>query len=42
VLTGADIEGKQEVLESLAANFASYVMNVDAPPETALFSPPLK
>ena len=36
VLTAADIEGKQEVLESLAANFASYVMNVDAPPETAL------
>jgi hypothetical protein len=42
VLAAADIEGKQEVLDSLGANFANYVVNIDAPPEAALSSPPLK
>jgi hypothetical protein len=41
VLSAADIEGKQEVLDSLGENFASYVVNIDAPPETALLSPRL-
>jgi LAS superfamily LD-carboxypeptidase LdcB len=41
VLAAADIEGKQEVLQSLAANFASYVVNVDLPPESSLLSPRL-
>jgi LAS superfamily LD-carboxypeptidase LdcB len=42
VIAAADIEGRDEVLESLRGNFANYVLNVDAPPEAALLSPPLK
>jgi LAS superfamily LD-carboxypeptidase LdcB len=41
VLAASDLEGKQEVLHALAANFASYVVNVDPPPEDALLSPRL-
>ena len=41
VLAAADIEGREEILESLAQNFASYVVNVDSPPEVALLSPKL-
>ena len=41
MLAAADIEGKEQVLESLAQNFASYVVNVDSPPEVALRSPRL-
>lgn len=41
VLAAAEIDGKEQVLESLARNFASYVLNVDAPPEAALLSPRL-
>jgi LAS superfamily LD-carboxypeptidase LdcB len=41
VLAGADIEGKAEVLESLERHFASYVVNVDAAPDSALLSPRL-
>jgi LAS superfamily LD-carboxypeptidase LdcB len=42
VIAAADIEGRDEVLESLHATFANYVLNVDAPPEAALLSPSLK
>jgi LAS superfamily LD-carboxypeptidase LdcB len=41
VLGAAAIEGKAEVLAALAANYASYVANVDAAPEEALISPRL-
>ena len=41
VLEAADIEGKPQVLESLAENYANYVVNVDAPPEAATLSPRL-
>jgi LAS superfamily LD-carboxypeptidase LdcB len=41
VLTAADIEGKSEVLASLARSFSNYVVNVDAAPEAALMSPRL-
>jgi LAS superfamily LD-carboxypeptidase LdcB len=41
VLTAADIEGKAEVLASLADNYSNYVVNVDAPPPQARFSPML-
>jgi len=41
VLAAAEIEGREQVLESLAQNFASYVVNVDSPPEVALLSPRL-
>jgi LAS superfamily LD-carboxypeptidase LdcB len=41
VLADAQIDGKEEVLESLAANFQRYVVEVDAPPAAALLSPPL-
>lgn len=41
VLAAADIEGREQVLESLRGNFASYVATVDAPPEAALLSPRL-
>jgi LAS superfamily LD-carboxypeptidase LdcB len=41
VLAVAPLEGKEEVLAALAANFASYVANVDAAPEEALLSPRL-
>lgn len=41
VLAAAAIEGKEEVLASLERNYASYVVNVDPSPETALASPRL-
>jgi LAS superfamily LD-carboxypeptidase LdcB len=41
VLTDSAIEGKEEVLASLDRNYATYVVNVDAPPEAALLSPRL-
>jgi LAS superfamily LD-carboxypeptidase LdcB len=41
VLAQSDIEGRDEVLGSLAETFANYVLNVDAPPEAALLSPRL-
>ena len=41
VLAAAEIDGKEQVLESLARNFASYVVNIDSPPEAALLSPRL-
>jgi LAS superfamily LD-carboxypeptidase LdcB len=41
VLESADIEGKPEVLAGLEGNYARYVVNVDAPPESALLSPRL-
>ncbi len=41
VLAGADIEGKEAVLEALPENFARYVAAVDAAPETARLSPRL-
>ena len=42
VLGSAEIEGKPAVLESLARNSSSYVVNVDAAPQSALFGPQLK
>jgi LAS superfamily LD-carboxypeptidase LdcB len=39
VLDAADIEGKPEVLAALDRNFSTYVVNVDAAPAEALFSP---
>jgi LAS superfamily LD-carboxypeptidase LdcB len=42
VVAAAEIEGRDEILESLGETFASYVQNVDAPPEAAMLSPPLK
>lgn len=41
VLEAAAIEGKPEVLAALARNYASYVVNVDQAPESALLSPKL-
>ena len=41
VIAAADIEGRDEVLESLRGTFANYVLNVDAPPEAAILSPRL-
>jgi len=41
VLAAAAIEGREEVLATLPRTFASYVVNVDAPPEAALLSPRL-
>ena len=41
VLTASDIEGKSEVLASLARSYSNYVVNVDAAPEEALMSPTL-
>ena len=41
VLTASDIEGKSEVLASLARSYSNYVVNVDAAPEAALMSPGL-
>jgi LAS superfamily LD-carboxypeptidase LdcB len=41
VLAEADIEGKDEVLAALAANFRRYVVDVDAPPEAARMAPRL-
>jgi LAS superfamily LD-carboxypeptidase LdcB len=41
VLTAAEIEGKSEVLATLARSYSNYVANVDAAPEAALLSPGL-
>lgn len=41
VLADAGIEGKAEVLAALDRNFASYVVDVDPPPERALLAPRL-
>jgi LAS superfamily LD-carboxypeptidase LdcB len=41
VLATAAIEGKEEVLAALPRAFASYVVNVDVPPEVALLAPEL-
>ena len=41
VLEGSAIDGKEEVLAALDRNFATYVVNVDAAPATALLSPRL-
>jgi len=41
VLAGVDIEGKEEVLASLAENFRRYVLEVDAPPAAATAAPRL-
>jgi hypothetical protein len=41
VLAASDIEGREALLESLAENFRRYVLEVDAPPETASLSPRL-
>jgi LAS superfamily LD-carboxypeptidase LdcB len=41
LLSGVEIEGKQEVLASLAENFQRYVVDVDAPPEAARIAPDL-
>lgn len=41
VLAAADIEGKEAVLEALPGNFARYVVNIDAPAESALLAPAL-
>ena len=41
VIAAAEIDGKAEVLESLAQNFQRYVVDVDAPPEAARISPRL-
>jgi LAS superfamily LD-carboxypeptidase LdcB len=41
VLAAAEIDGKDEVLESLAENFRRYVVDVDAPPEEAVAAPRL-
>jgi LAS superfamily LD-carboxypeptidase LdcB len=41
VLANAEIEGKEAVLAALPENFARYVVNVDAPAESALLSPGL-
>jgi LAS superfamily LD-carboxypeptidase LdcB len=41
VLAASEIDGKDEVLDALEHNFASYVVNVDAAPESALLSPRL-
>jgi len=41
VLAASEIEGKDEVLASLDANFQRYVIDVDRPPAAALMSPRL-
>jgi len=41
LLSGVDIDGKDEVLASLAENFQRYVVDVDAPPEAACMAPRL-
>jgi hypothetical protein len=41
VLGGADIEGKEQVLEALERNYHTYIVNVDPPPAAALMSPML-
>jgi LAS superfamily LD-carboxypeptidase LdcB len=41
LLSDVEIDGKEEVLGSLAENFQRYVVDVDAPPEAAVVSPRL-
>jgi hypothetical protein len=41
VLTDSAIDGKEEVLSALDGVYATYVANVDPPPEVALLSPRL-
>ena len=41
VLTGAEIDGKPEVLAALDRNFTNYVVNIDPAPELALLAPRL-
>jgi hypothetical protein len=41
VLAASAIEGKDEVLRTLARNYENYVMNVDAPPVLAAAAPRL-
>jgi hypothetical protein len=41
VLSSAEIEGRELVLATLADNFRRYVLDVDAPPATALLAPRL-
>ena len=41
VLAASEIDGKEEVLASLAENFRRYVVDVDPPPESARLSPRL-
>jgi len=41
LLAAVEIDGRDEVLETLAANFQRYVLDVDAPPVAALASPKL-
>lgn len=41
VLVTSAIDGKDEVLAALEGNYARYVVNVDAAPESALISPRL-
>jgi LAS superfamily LD-carboxypeptidase LdcB len=41
VLAASDIEGKSDVLATLARSYSNYVVNVDAAPEVALMSPRL-
>jgi LAS superfamily LD-carboxypeptidase LdcB len=41
VLAAADIDGRDEVLATLAENFQRYVLDVDAPPEAACMAPRL-
>ena len=41
VLAASDIEGKSEVLATLARSYSNYVVNVDAAPAAALLAPRL-
>ena len=41
VLAASDIEGKSDVLATLARSYSNYVVNVDAAPEAALMAPGL-
>jgi len=41
VLAAADIDGRDELLQTLAENFQRYVVDVDAPPQAARLSPRL-
>ncbi len=41
ILAASAIDGREEVLETLADTFQRYVVDVDAPPEAAILSPRL-
>jgi LAS superfamily LD-carboxypeptidase LdcB len=41
VLVAAQIDGRDEILETLADNFRRYVIDVDAPPAAAILAPRL-